>query len=60
MRFGNQRLAGDGLAEASRGSFRKIAFFGPDTVVLRPVYEYFDFAPFSVVRALGWPVADLV
>jgi hypothetical protein len=41
-------------------SFRKIAFFGADAVVFRPVYEHVDFAPFSVIRSLGWPVADHV
>jgi hypothetical protein len=41
-------------------SFHKIAFFGPDAVVLRSLYEEFNFAPLSVIRALGWPVADHV
>ena len=41
-------------------SFRKIAFFGPDAVAFRSLYYEFNFAPLSVIRDLGWPVADHV
>ena len=47
------------MPEVAR-SFRKIAFFGPDAVVLRSLYQEFNFAPLSVIRAQGWPVADHV